>query len=122
MRSEVAYGGDARSYVRGTALNIFPNCKWFSHNTCVNEPEPSIGASSGSQVGNLLVCLSGEAAELVLIFMNNGAVTCARLLRSPQRLVQVTDCTARASPRICVCEGSRLKMETPALPQCDIYG
>lgn len=51
------------------------NCKWFSHNTRVNEPEPSIGAGSGSQVGNLLVCISGEGSESVLILMNNSPVT-----------------------------------------------
>lgn len=76
-----------------------PNCKWFSHNTCVNEPEPSIGAGSGSQVGNLLVCLSGEDTELVLILMNNSPVTSACLYHSLQRLVQVTDGAASPSQR-----------------------
>lgn len=82
-------------------LKHIPNCKWFSHNTSVNEPEMSIGASSGSQVGNLLVYLSGEDTKLVLILMNNSAVTSARLLHSLQRLVQVTDCTPSTSHRIC---------------------
>lgn len=80
-------------------LKHIANCKWFSHNTCVNEPELSIGASSGSQEGNLLVCLSGEDSEPVLILMNNSPVTSACLYRSLQRLVQVTDGTASLSLR-----------------------
>jgi len=78
-------------------LKHIPNCKWYSHNTCVNEPELSIEASSGSQVGNLLVCLSGEDSELVLILMNNSSETSARLLHSLQRLGQVTDGTVTVS-------------------------
>lgn len=80
-------------------LKHIPNCKWFSHNTRVNEPEPSIGAGSRSQVGNLLVCLSGEDSELVLILMNNSPVTSACLYHSLQRLVQVTDGAASLSHR-----------------------
>lgn len=75
-------------------LKHIPNCKWFSHNTGVNEAEASIGGGSRSQVGNLLVSLSGEDTELVLILMNNSPVTSACLHHSLQRLVQVTDVTA----------------------------
>ena len=80
-------------------LKHIPNCKWLSNNTGVNEPEPSIGAGSRSQVGNLLVWLSGEDRELVLILMNNSPVTFACLHHSLQRLVQVTDGAASLSHR-----------------------
>lgn len=83
-------------------LAHIPNCEWLSHNTRVNEAEPSIGAGSGSQVGNLLVCLSGEDSEPVLILMNSSPVTSACLYHSLQRLVQVTDGTAS------LCHGNRI--------------
>lgn len=80
--------------MRGSVLNTIPNCKRFSHNIGVNEAEPSIGVDSGSQVGNLLVSLSREDSELVLILMNNNPVTQPCLDHSLQRLQQVTDATA----------------------------
>lgn len=76
-------------YVFGCAwhpLKHIPNCKRFSHNTCVNELELSMEASSRSQVGNLLVCFSGEDKEFVLILMHNSGEIFAHLLRSLQRL------------------------------------
>lgn len=90
---------DACARVHVLRLKHIPNCKWFSHDTGVNEPEPSIGAGSRSQVGNVLVCLSGEDTELVLILMNNSPVTSACLYHSLQRLVQVTDGIASPSHR-----------------------
>lgn len=89
-------GVSVRAWLR---LKHIPNCKWFSHNTRVNEPEPAPIDGSGSQVGNLLVCLSGEDSELVLILMNNSPVTSACLHHSLQRLVQVTDGAASLSQR-----------------------
>lgn len=69
------------------------------HNISVNGPGPSTGVGSRSQVGNLLVCISGEDCELVLILMNNSPVTSACLPHSLQRLVQVNDGTASLSHR-----------------------
>lgn len=83
-------------YVFGCAwhpLKHIPNCKRFSHNTCVNEAELSVETSTRSQVGNLLVCFSGEDTEFVLILMNNSGEISAHLRCSLQRLGQVTDDT-----------------------------
>lgn len=74
-------------------LKHIPNCKWFSHNTRVNEPELSVEASSGSQVGNLLVCLSWEDGKLVSLWTTAVGLllSCFTPLQSLQRLDEVTD-------------------------------